>query len=112
MPIGSVVALASYTLVLLPFALLWIRSAAHAFPAGALLVAPSDGPLVAWVLGWVGSALTAAPGALFDAPVSYPAPAQLAGTEHFLSSQIVFLPVYGLTGNALLGANVVALASY
>src|SRR5262249_8985613 len=46
------------------------------------------------------------------APVSYPAPAQLAGTEHFLSSQIVFLPVYALTGNALLGANVVALASY
>src|SRR5262249_41910742 len=38
--------------------------------------------------------------------------AQLSGTEHFLSSQLVFLPTYLVSGNALLGANVVAMLSY
>ena len=109
---GVVVSALSYVAVLLPFAWPWLRVATHAFPGGALLVDPSNGPLIAWVLGWVASAVTTAGVSLFDAPVSYPAPAQLTGTDHLLSSQIVFLPVYALTGNALLGANLLALVSY
>src|SRR5262249_21499054 len=49
---------------------------------------------------------------LFSPPINYPAPLQLAASEHFGSSQLVFGPVFWLTGNAVLGANVTALLSY
>ena len=90
----------------------WLHAAAYAKPTGAALVAGSDERLIAWVLGWVSHALATSPAHVFDANVNYPAPSQLAGTEHFLSTQIVFAPVFFVTGNALLGANVAALVSY
>ena len=39
-------------------------------------------------------------------------PAQLTGTEHFLSSQLVFFPVYRFTGSVVLGVNAVLLFAY
>ena len=110
--LASTVSFVSFAVVFAWFAEPWLATSDRATPAGALLVAPSDGPLVAWVLGWVARALVATPRNLFDAPINYPAPAQLTGTEHFLGSQLIFLPVQLMTGNALLGANVVALLSY
>jgi hypothetical protein len=109
---GVVASLLSYRVALLPFPLPWLRAATHAVPSGALLIDPTDGPLIGWALGWVASVLGSAPATPFDAPVNHPEPAQLAGTEHFLSSQIVFLPTYLVSGNALLAANVVAVISY
>jgi hypothetical protein len=102
----------AYCAALLPFAWTWIAAADRAVPRGALLVSPADARLQGWVLAWVSHALATDPLRLYDPPVAYPAPGQLAGTDHYLSSQLLFAPVFAATGNALLGANVVALASY
>lgn len=104
--------LLAYVAVLGACAWPWIAAASRALPAGALLIAPSNARLHVWILAWVSHALATDPRRLFDANISYPAPAQLAAAEHFLSSQLLFAPVYAATGNALLGANVLALASY
>jgi hypothetical protein len=87
----------------------WWSTATYAVVPGC---DPRDNRLVVWILGWVTQALAHAPTKLFDAPIFFPAPTQLAGSEHLLSSQLVFAPVYWATGNAVLGANVVALLSY
>jgi hypothetical protein len=70
---------------------------------------PRDARLIIWILGWVAHALAHAPARLFDAPIFHPAPGQLAGSEHLLSAQLAFAPVYAATGNAVLAANVAAL---
>lgn len=88
----------------------WIAVATHAVPTS--LFAPGDDALVAWILGWVSHALVTDPRHLMDANVSYPAPGQLTGIEHFLSWQVLFAPVFLLTGNALLAAAIVVLTSY
>jgi hypothetical protein len=105
-------AFAGYALVTAVLAWPWIASARRGFPAGALLVSPSDARLLVWILAWVSHALVTAPARLFDANIAYPAPAQLASAEHMLSSQLLFLPLYQLTGNALLALNVLVLLSY
>jgi hypothetical protein len=65
-----------------------------------------------WVLAWVAHALVACPTQLVSPPINFPAPNQLTGTEHFGSSQLLFAPVFWLTGNAVLGANLVAFLCY
>jgi hypothetical protein len=87
----------------------WWTAADHATSAGNH---PSDARLAVWILAWVYRALTSDPARLFDAPIYFPAPAQLTGSEHFLSSQIAFAPAHAVTGNPLLAANLVALLSY
>ncbi|MGH7895413.1 MAG: hypothetical protein ACREQL_12150, partial [Candidatus Binatia bacterium] len=87
----------------------WIRIAADAIPHQPQT---QDARVVVWVLGWVAHALRTAPGHLFDAPINYPAPAQLTGSEHLVTSQLVAAPVYWLTGNAVLAANLTAMTSY
>lgn len=89
----------------------WIRVATFGEPAGHLSNI-EDHWLVAWIIGWVGNVVTHAPGRLFDVPINYPAPAQLAAIEHFLSSAVFVAPVLAATGNAVLAANLAALASY
>src|SRR5262249_24914438 len=101
--------LLGYTAV---FALLthaWWSTATYAVAPG---TDPRDARLIIWILGWVAHALAHAPASLFDAPIFHPAPGQLAGSEHFLSAQLVFGPIYWAGGNPVLAANVVALLSY
>jgi hypothetical protein len=105
-------ALAAYAAVFAVLALPWIRRADEAVPTGTFLVSTGDARLIIWALAWVTHALATDPTHLFDANINHPAPAQLTGSEHFLSSQLVFAPLYGLTGNALLAANLLALLSY
>jgi hypothetical protein len=71
-----------------------------------------DAHLIAWILSWVAHALGTAPGTLFDANINHPAPAQLTGSDHLFSSQILFAPVYWLTGHPVLATGVVAFLTY
>ncbi len=105
------VSFAAYAIVHAVFATPWLCNATRAIP-GTWWSSPTDERLVAWILAWVAHALATDPWHLFDANINYPAPGQLAGIEHFLSTQVVFGPVFWLTGNAILGANVAVLLSY
>jgi hypothetical protein len=87
----------------------WLPRTATAIPAASHLY---DAQLIVFILAWVAHALATDPGRLFDAPIDYPAPAQLTGSDHFLSTQLLFAPVFWLSGNAVLAANLVAMASY
>lgn len=87
----------------------WIRRAWTALPADD---AVDDAWLVMWVLDWVRHALATSPARLFDPPVNWPAPHQLAGSEHFLASQLVYAPLRWLTASPLAAANLTALLSY
>ena len=107
-----VVILASYLVTFFFLALTWIRVAGHALPTGTLLVSTGDARLIAWTLAWVAHALGTAPMNVYDAPINYPAAAQLTASEHLFSSQLVFAPVFSASGNALLSAASVALLSY
>jgi len=101
----------AYATLFLVLASPWLRVATHAAPTGHLMN-PADERLVPWILGWVAHALATDPARVMDANINHPAPGQLTGIEHFLSTQILFAPVFWLTGNAVLGANVVAVLSY
>ena len=100
---------ASYFALFAFLALPWLGKAATTVP---LTSDPYDAQLIVWLLAWVAHALATQPLHLFDAPINYPAPAQLTGSEHLLSTQLLFAPLVGLTGNALLAANLVVLLSY
>jgi len=109
--LGSV-ALAGLLLVV---ARTWVRAIGCAIPDASLqndFGWGADARLGIWVLGWVAHILPREPARLFDPPVGYPAPAALTGSEHLLAMQVLFGPVYALTGNPVLAANVTALGSY
>jgi len=108
---GSISVLASYLALFGVLAWPWITSAHEAIPRAGSDFDP-DNILIVWILAWVAHALGTAPASLFSPPINYPAPLQLAGSEHFASSQLVFGPIFWLTGNAVLGANLAALLSY
>jgi len=85
-------------------------------PAAAALIAHdpfvgfTDYYLVLWILAWGAHALSRSPLHLFDANVFHPAPASLAFSEHLLGHQPLFAPVYWISGNAVLAANVLLFA--
>ncbi len=58
--------------------------------------------LTVWILAWDWHALTTAPSELFDAGIFHPAEGMLAGSEHMLGHLLLFGPMYGVTGNAVL----------
>ncbi|MBY0277482.1 hypothetical protein K2Z84_19290, partial [Candidatus Binatia bacterium] len=94
---------------LLLFALLaapWLAAAGSALPLSSAY-AHDDTQLLTWIPWWVSHALLHHPQALFDAPINYPAPAQLTGSEHFAGIQPLFLPVWLLTDNPVLALNAV-----
>lgn len=76
------------------------------------MTAPQDHPLVIWILGWVARALTSAPRDLLNAPINVPAPGQLTGSEHFLSTALLVTPLWLLTGNATLATNLTVFLSF
>ena len=108
---GVLRSLALWTGVFALVALPWLRVATHAAPAGYLHNAPDEW-LVPWILAWVAHALATDPGHVLDANLNWPAPRQLAGIEHFASTQLIFAPVFWATGNAILATNVVTFLSY
>jgi hypothetical protein len=90
----------------------WVHAAAGAVPAGNPFAFADDARLLIWVLGWVAYALRTRPSSLLDAGIHHPAPAQLTGSEHLASTQLLAVPAVWLTGNPILVANLVVFLSY
>jgi hypothetical protein len=67
-----------------------------------------DGRVQAWVLAWVGHALTTGR-ALFDANMFFPARQALAHTDHMAALGAVGAPIWWASGNAILEFNVMQL---
>lgn len=109
-PLGSPLwAGLAYLGLFLALASPWLAQARTSMPVG---LNAADEPFIAYVLGWVANALAYQPTELWNAPINYPAPSQLAGSEHFLSSQLLFAPLYATTGEALLATNLVLFLTY
>ncbi|HZR82435.1 MAG TPA: hypothetical protein VFD92_15180 [Candidatus Binatia bacterium] len=104
----------AYAAVFAVLAWPWLRVANDSLPRsrGTPFVYADDARFIAFVVGWVAHAVAHEPLRLYDAPIHHPAPLQLAGSEHFLASQLVAGPVFWATGNAVLAANAAALVSY
>jgi len=78
-----------------------------------------DPVLVIWALAWNCSQLLAILGGdagraatYFDANIFTPAPHTLAYSEHFIGQSLQVLPVYALTGNAVLCYNLLYLSTF
>lgn len=102
---------AGYLAVFTVLAAPWLAQAAHAIPINSPN-ARGDTRLLTWILWWVSNALVHDPRAVLDAPINYPAPAQLTGSEHFAGLQVLFLPVWFLTRNPVLAVNTVLFLAY
>lgn len=103
--------LAGYLAVFAVLAAPWLARAGHAIPLNTPY-ARGDTRLLTWILWWVSNALVHDPRVLLDAPINYPAPAQLTGSEHFAGLQVLFLPVWLLTHNPVLALNAVLFLAY
>src|SRR5262245_27498163 len=90
----------------LVLALPWLGHVHTALPVDD---ASDDAWLIVWVLAWVRHVLATRPSALFEPPLNWPAPGQLAGSEHFLSNQLLFAPLQWATGSSIAAANLTAL---
>lgn len=71
-----------------------------------------DSLLNTWTLAWNVHALTTEPLDLFNANIFYPATRSLAFSEHMLGVWPIFAPVFLLTGNPILGYNVLFFLSF
>jgi hypothetical protein len=71
-----------------------------------------DALLNVWIMAWDGHALFSAPGHLFDANIFYPYPRTLAYSELLLSNALLSWPITLLTGNPVLGYNLVLLLTF
>jgi len=102
-------ALAAWTLLFAVLLAPWLPHAATALPD---VGNRCDARLVVWILAWVAHALAAAPAAVFQANIEHPAPAQLTGSEHLFSAQLLFAPLFWTTGSAVLATNLTVALSY
>ena len=103
------------TLVLAVVAWPWLQDVATAIPDEAAAGNEwmgADARLIIWILSWDVHALLNHPLHLFDANIFHPASRMLTGSEHLLSTALLFAPTFLATGNPVLGANVTALATY
>jgi hypothetical protein len=80
-------------------------------PAATALPMGPDGDLFIWTLAWDAHAFISQPFSIFDANIYHPLRHTLAYSENLIGSALVFAPVQWLTGNPVLGLNVVALLS-
>ncbi|MBA3271202.1 MAG: hypothetical protein H0T71_11905, partial [Acidobacteria bacterium] len=67
-----------------------------------------DGRVQAWVLAWVGHAVSTGR-SLFDANMFYPARQALAHTDHMAALGVIGAPIWWATGNAILEFNLLQL---
>jgi len=72
----------------------------------------ADYHLIVWALAWDTHALLTRPWDLFDANVFFPAPRALAFSEHFLGYVPLFAPVYLVSGNPVVAANLTIFVTY
>ena len=73
---------------------------------------PLDPLLNTWIMAWDVHALTRDPLNLFEANIFYPARHALAFSENLLGVVPIFAPIYLLTGNPVLGYNIVFFLSF
>lgn len=71
-----------------------------------------DSRLTTYIQAWGTHALTTNPRRLFDMNMFYPALNTMAGSENLLGNQLLFAPVYLLSGNPVAGNNFVILSSF
>ncbi|MDP9457304.1 MAG: YfhO family protein [Actinomycetota bacterium] len=71
-----------------------------------------DPAVMVWSMAWISHALTTDPATLYGANILHPTPDALAHTDLLLTSALFAAPFFLLTGNALLGFNVVMLLTY
>lgn len=71
----------------------------------------TDMDLAIWTIGWDLHALAHQPWAIFDANIFFPFHNTLAYSENLIGSAILAAPAVWLTGNTILGMNLVALFS-
>ena len=102
---------AGYLVAIALLAAPWLVQAAHAIPINTPY-ARGDTRLLTWILWWVSNALLHDPRIVVDAPINYPAPAQLTGSEHFFGLQLLFLPVWLASRNPVLALNAVLFLAY
>ncbi|MFQ5873713.1 MAG: hypothetical protein ACE5JL_07915 [Dehalococcoidia bacterium] len=76
------------------------------------LFGDGDSYFLPWVLAWVFHAARHSPSTFFHANIFYPAPNSLAFSEHHLSAQLLFAPVYYVSDNPVLAYNLVLLLSF
>lgn len=72
----------------------------------------ADARLIVWVLDWVHRGLLTDWSRLLDAPINHPAAAQLTGTEHFLTAQLLYSPLRLAVGQPIIAANLTAMLTY
>lgn len=82
------------------------------FHLGDSLAELGDSRLNTYIQAWGTHALLTHPRQLFDMNMFYPARNTMAGSENLLGNQLLFAPVYLLTGNPVAAQNFVILASF
>jgi len=80
-------------------------------PATTSLSTGPDGNLFIWTLAWDAHAFINQPLSIFDANIYHPLRHTLAYSENMIGSALVSAPVQWITGNPVLGLNLVALLS-
>jgi hypothetical protein len=101
-----------YVALFTAIAMPWLREATHSVPFGSPFASAADARFWVWQLGWTAHAVATEPTAMLNANIHHPAPAELTSSEHLASTQLVAVPAIWLTGNPILVANAVVLASY
>lgn len=74
--------------------------------------AAGDPAVMVWSMAWIAHALATDPLSLYDANIFFPTENSLAYTDILLPSALAAAPFYHLTGNALLGMNVVLFLTF
>lgn len=83
-----------------------------AFHLGNNLAELGDSRLTVYIQAWGTHTLTTHPRQLFNMNMFYPALNTMAGSENLLGNQLLFAPVYLLSGNPVAANNFVILASF
>lgn len=91
--------------------------ATHVFdPAGLSRIDPDyvhpDIHLNVWILGWIARTLFVDPARLFAGPIFHPAPDAIAYSDHMLGVAPISVPIYLITGNAVLAHQTVLVGSF
>ena len=68
--------------------------------------------LTTYIQAWVAHALATHPTQILNMNMLYPSRHVLAASENLIGNQLLFAPVYALSGNPILAANVVTFASF
>src|SRR5262249_34465683 len=102
---GAVAAAAAYALLTAIFTLPLVRGVAHDVPGDY-----GDPLLNIWILAWDATHMLGR--GWWNANIFYPHPLALGYSEHLAAQALQILPVYRVTGNAILCYNLVVLSTF